>query len=185
MRRIIVMALCVALLALSGCGQVLRTTAVDQTQLNSRARKVVVLPLVNLTSTPNAGLIVGELLSTEVMAQTNFRMLERSEMMEHLASGKTEVQEVLEKSAAAKMGRELGVDTVIYGAVTEFRYKRGVDEDPVVGITVRMLDIPETRILWAESVTATGSMYGGRSSLSTLAHALCADMVRTLASKMN
>jgi hypothetical protein len=182
MRRYVIL-LC-ALLALSGCGQVLRTTAVDQEQINSRARKVVVLPLVNLTSTPNAGLIVGELLSTEVMAQTNFRILERSEMMAFLSSGKSEVQEVLEKSAAAKVGRELGVDTVIYGAVTEYRYKKGVDEDPVVGITVRMLDIPESKILWAESVTATGSTYAGRSSLSTLSHALCADMVHTLASRL-
>jgi hypothetical protein len=144
----------------------------------------VVLPLVNLTSMPNAGRIVGELLSTEIIAQTDFRMLERSEMMEHLASGKIEVEEVLEKSAAARVGRSLGVDTVIYGAVTEYRYKKGVDEDPVVGISVKMLDIPETRILWAESVTATGSMYSGRTSLSSLAHMLCADMVRTLASKM-
>lgn len=183
MRRIILVLLLFAF-ALGGCGQVLRTTAVDQDQINTRARKVVVLPLVNLTSTPNAGLIVGELLSTEVMARTNFRILERSEMMAYLSSGKNEVQEMLEKSAAAKMGRELGVDTVIYGAVTEFRYKKGVDEDPVVGITVRMLDIPESKILWAESVTATGSMYGGRSSLSSLAHSLCAEMVRTLAARL-
>ncbi|MGE4553863.1 MAG: GNA1162 family protein, partial [Desulfovibrionaceae bacterium] len=98
--------------------------------------------------------------------------------------GNGEVQEVLEKSDAAKVGRELGVDTVIYGAVTEYRYKKGVDEDPVVGITVRMLDIPETRILWAESVTATGSTYAGSSSLSTLAHALCSDMVDTLVDRL-
>lgn len=168
---------------LSACGTVQRTTAVDQKQLNSRARKVVVLPLVNLTSTPNAGRIVGEILSTEIIAQTDFRMLERSEMMEYLSSGKIEMEEVLEKSAAARMGRELGVDTVVYGAVTEFRYKKGVDEDPVVGISVKMLDIPETRILWAENITATGSMYTGRTSLSTLAHMLCADIVKTLASK--
>jgi len=183
MRRVLSFVV-LSLILVSGCGTVQRTTAVDQVQLNSRARKVVVLPLVNLTSMPNAGRIVGELLSTEIIAQTDFRMLERSEMMEHLASGKIEVEEVLEKSAAAKVGQSLGVDTVIYGAVTEYRYKKGVDEDPVVGISVKMLDIPETRILWAESVTATGSMYSGRTSLSSLAHMLCADMVRTLASKM-
>jgi hypothetical protein len=183
MRRVLSVVV-LSLILVSGCGTVQRTTAVDQVQLNSRARKVVVLPLVNLTSMPNAGRIVGELLSTEIIAQTDFRMLERSEMMEHLASGKIEVEEVLEKSAAAKVGQSLGVDTVIYGAVTEYRYKKGVDEDPVVGISVKMLDIPETRILWAESVTATGSMYSGRTSLSSLAHMLCADMVRTLASKM-
>ncbi len=183
MRRVTCMFV-LALFLVSGCGSVQRTTALDQVQLNSRARKVVVLPLVNLTSMPNAGRIVGELLSTEIIAQTDFRMLERSEMMEHLASGKNEVEEVLEKSAAARVGRSLGVDTVIYGAVTEYRYKKGVDEDPVVGISVKMLDIPETRILWAESVTATGSMYTGRTSLSALAHMMCADMVKTLASKL-
>ncbi len=183
MRRILCFTFFVILLA-TGCGTVQRTTSVDKANLNSRARKVVVLPLVNLTSTPNAGRIVGELLSAEIIAKTSFRVLERSEMMDHLASGKAEVDEVLEKSAAAKIGRSLGVDTVIYGAVTEYRYKKGVDEDPVVGISVKMLDIPETQILWTESVTATGSMYLGHSSLSSLAHKLCSEMVETLASKL-
>jgi len=183
MRRILCFTVLVIFLA-AGCGTVQRTTAVDKGSLNSRARKVVVLPLVNLTSTPNAGRIVGELLSVEIIAKTNFRMLERSEMMDQLASGKAEVDEVLEKSAVAKIGRSLGVDTVINGAVTEYRYKKGVDEDPVVGITVKMLDTPGTQILCTESVTATGSMYSGHSSLSSLAHMLCSDMVQTLASKL-
>jgi hypothetical protein len=183
MRRIIPLFL-VVVFVLSGCGQVLRTTAVDEKQISSRTRNVLVLPLVNLTSTPNAGLILGELLSTEIAAKTNFRMLERSEMMAYLSGGKGEIQEMLEKSTVAKMGKELGMDTVIYGSVTEYRYKKGLDEDPVVGITVRMLDIPENKIIWAESITATGSTYAGRSSLSTLAHELCANLVRSLPSRL-
>lgn len=166
----------VALLFLAtACGRVQNTSTLDLAQLNARARRVVVLPLDNLTTTPNAGRIVGDLLTTELLAKTRFVLLERSEMMEKLSGGAQNVdpQEVLDKAAAYKIGRDLGVDTVVFGSVTEFRYKRGLDEDPIVGVTLRLLDIPENKILWAESVSATGS----QASLSSLAHVVCAEMV--------
>jgi len=169
------------LLFLSGCVHTQTTTAIDLAQINSRARRVVVLPLDNLTTTPNAGRIVGDLLTTEIIASTHFLLLERSEMMEKLVAGTTsDASEVLEKAAALKIGRDLGVDTVIFGSVTEFRYKRGLDEDPIVGLTIRMLDVPENKILWAESVSATGSANSSQSSLSALSHLVCAELVKHL-----
>lgn len=151
---------------------------VDGGEIHARARNVAVLPLVNLTSYPNAGRIVGDLLTTELYALTSFRLMERTEMLEKLKGGEEDLDMVLDRTVALRIGRRLGVDTVVYGSVSEYRYKRGLDEDPVVGINVRMLDVPAEKMLWAESRSATGGCFWFcEDSLNRLAQKVCHGMV--------
>lgn len=160
------------------CSSSYQQSYVEKEEIQSKARWVAVLPLVNLTSYPNAGRIVGDLLTTEIYALTDFVVLERTQMLARLKGGQDDLDEVLDRAVALRIGKELGVDTVIFGSVTEFRYKRGLDEDPVVGISARMLDVPRDRILWAGSNSRTGGCFWFcEDSLSRLAQKMCHDLV--------
>ena len=102
-------------------------------------------------------------------------------MLEKFKGKETDLDEVLEKAVALKVGKSLGVDTVIFGSVTEFRYKRGLDEDPVVGINIRMLDVKNDRILWAGSKSSTGGCFWlCEDSLNRLAQKVCNDLVEVM-----
>ena len=151
-------------------------------EIHSKARLVAVLPLVNLTSYPNAGRIVSDLLATEFYANTHFQLMEQTEMLEKLKGKEADLDEVLDNAVAQKVGTSLGVDTVVFGSVTEYRYKRGLDENPVVGFNIRMLDVKSKRILWAGSKSQTGGCFlFCEDSLNRLAQKVCYDMVKKMA----
>ena len=150
-------------------------------EIHAKARWVAILPLVNLTSHPNAGRIVTDLLSTEIYATTDFQVMEQTEMLSKFKGKETDLEEVLEKAVALKVGKSLGVDTIIFGSVSEFRYKRGLDEDPVVGINIRMLDVKNDRVLWAGSKSSTGGCFWlCEDSLNRLAQKVCNDLVKVM-----
>jgi TolB-like protein len=177
--RIVCLLLTPLLLSILSCSY--DQTFVRGADIHSRARWVAVLPLVNLTSYPNAGRIVGDLLTTELYAQTEFQLMERTEMLEKLKGKTDDLDEVLDRSVALKVGKELGVDTLIYGSVTEYRYKRGLDEDPVVGVNIRMLDVNKGEVLWAGSESRTGGCFWlCEDSVNRLAQQTCHDMVKAM-----
>jgi len=147
-------------------------------EIHAKARWVAVLPLVNLTTHPNAGRIVSDLLTTEIYAKTDFQIMEQTMMLEKLKGKEDDLDLVLDKTVALKIGRHLEVDTVIFGSVTEYRYKRGLDENPVVGINIRMLDVKNDRILWASSKSGIGGCFWFcEDSLNRLAQRVCNDLV--------
>lgn len=149
--------------------------------IRSGNRMVAVLPLVNLTSYPHAGRIVGDLLTTELYASTRFMIMERTAMLEALKGESSDLDEVMDRTVALKIGRDLGVDAVIFGSVTEYRYKRGLDEDPVVGINIRMLDVKSRDIIWAGSNSGAGGCFWFcEDSLNRLAQKVCRDMVAVM-----
>jgi len=149
--------------------------------IQSRARYVAVLPLINLTTYANAGRIVGDLLITELYAETDFAIIEQTDMLKKLKGTQDDLDQVMDKAVALSVGKLLGVDTVIYGSVTEYRYKRGLNEDPVVGINLRMLDVKTNQILWAGSRSSSGGCFWFcEDSLNRLAQDICHDLVTTM-----
>jgi len=154
---------------------------VNDGAIMSRARKVAVLPLVNLTSYPNAGQIVGNLMNTELMAMTNFNVIEQTKMLAVIRGEKGLLDEKIDRAVATKIGKKLGVDTIIYGSVNEFRYKRGLDENPAAGVTISMLDLQNNKIIWSGSRAATGGCFWFcEDSLSLLAQNICHHLVSNM-----
>jgi curli biogenesis system outer membrane secretion channel CsgG len=135
---------------------------VDSTNIHARARYVAVLPFSNHTTYPNAGSIAGDLLATELYALSEFKIMERTRMMQVLKGDDEDITPVLDRIAALEAGKALGVDTVIFGSVTEYGYRRGLSEKPVVGVNALMLDVKTDTILWADaaSFTSGGSLSG-------------------------
>jgi hypothetical protein len=151
---------------------------IRQAQIQSRDRYVAVLPLVNLSSYPHAGRIVSDILTTELYAQTPFQLMEGSAVINQLQGNALDLDDVLDKMVVADAAKALGVDTVIYGSVSEYRYKRGLNEDPVVGINLRMLDVKTKKVLWAGSKSRTGGCFWFcEDSLNRLAQQVCNELV--------
>ncbi|WP_320174879.1 GNA1162 family protein [Maridesulfovibrio sp.] len=171
------------ILFLAGCSGTYMKDYVQPNGVASEARHAAVLPLVNLTNTPNAGRMVGDLLTTELYASTKFDLMETTEMLKRIKGDEDDLEFVMEDVVAQKLGSKLGVDTVIYGSVTEYQYKRGVNQSPTVGINLRMVDVSSGNVLWASSSSKSGGcFFGCTESLNSVAQETLADMVAAMSS---
>ena len=151
---------------------------VRKAAIHSAARSAAVLPLLNLSTYPHAGRIVSDLLTTQVYALTDFKLMEGTAVASRLQGDAIDFDEAISRMVAQDTGRRLGVDTVIYGSVSEYRYKRGLSEAPVVGINIRMLDVKSGSILWAGSRSETGGCFWFcEDSLNRLAQKICNELV--------
>ncbi len=154
-------------------------------RIHSRARFVALLPFVNLTSNPQAGKIITDLMASELYSVPNFQMMEQTEIHEKLKKSKyydeDYFDDILDNVSAKKIGKLLGVDTVIFGSVSEYRYKMDLSEVPVVGINVRLMDVESGEILWTAGKSKTGrSSWLAKDSLNSLAQKTCHELVRTM-----
>jgi len=163
------------------CGCSYHRGTVESGDILADGRHAAILPLVNLTTYPHAGRIVGDLLTTEMYASSGFRIMESTEMLDRLKGDEEDLDRVLDRTVARRIGARLGVDMVVFGSVTEYRYKRGLDEDPVVGINIRMLDVKSGDILAVGSRSETGGCFWFcEDSLNRLAQKVCRDLVRRM-----
>lgn len=165
---------------LAGCG----STSLSQFSaepLGPMPRKVAVFPLMNLTTHPYAGQIVGELLFTELKNIPKFSVMNNTESWKAFQGKETDVEEAALHQNVRQTALQLGLDAVFFGSVTEYRYKRGIDEDPVVGVTIRLMDVATGNILWGASLSKAGGCcsFGG-DSLSSTAQKVCKDLVNNL-----
>lgn len=152
-----------AALWLAGCA----VTDVGRAPQMSPGDTVAVLPIVNYTETPQAGLraeaIAESLLKTGGVAnlkrypaalnpETLFEPAERESVTKALDWARTERARY-----------------ALTGAVQEWRYKVGVDGEPAVGISLQLIDVATGQVVWS----ATGSNAGwSRESLSGVAQKL-------------
>ena len=147
-------------------------------------RYAAVLPFYNLTAYPHAGRIVSDLMLTQLYAMTNFRLMDQTEVITRLTTEDEDMESVMNRTTALKIGKKLKVNTIIYGSVTEFRYKRSLNEVPVVSISIRLLDIKENRILWAGSKSAVGkSCWFCEDALTRLAQEVVNDLIKPIKTK--
>lgn len=154
-------------------------------EIHSRARFVALLCFANHTNNPQAGKIVTDLMASELYTVPNFQMMEQSAIHEKLKKSKyydeDYLESVLDNISAGEIGKLLGVDTVIFGSVSEYRYKMDLSEVPVVGINIRLLDVESGEILWSASKSQTGkNSWFLKDSLNSLAQKICRKLVRNI-----
>ncbi|MGO4154893.1 penicillin-binding protein activator LpoB [Cupriavidus sp. YAF13] len=128
---------------------------------------LAVLPIVNYTETPQAGLraeaIAESLLKTGGIANVKRYPANLNPETLFEPAERESVGKALEWARTQKMRYALT------GAVQEWRYKVGVDGEPAVGISLQLLDVSTGEVVWS----ATGSDSGwSRESLSGTAQKL-------------
>ncbi len=165
--------LAVWLLALAGCATV--DTVSSHAHVDKKARWAM-LPVVNHTDTPQAGL------RAEGLAES----LLRSEGVEDVTSYPANLSDdtLLEPSqrraqeAALEWAKAQGMQYALTGSVEEWRYKVGVDGEPAVGITLQVIDVGSGKVVWSGAASKSGWSRDGLAAVAQkLIRGLIADAV--------
>lgn len=133
--------------------------------------RLAVLPLVNYTETPEAGLRASSIAYGILQVQGHGEVLQPTD------SGAQDplFGDPTGKAQAADLewARQADARYALAGSVHEWRYKVGVDGEPAVGLSFKLIDLDSGTTIW----TATGSRSSwSRSSLATVAQ----DLIRSL-----
>lgn len=152
------------------------TVAVQPPPSVDRSVRWALLPLVNHTETPQAGL------RAESIVESLLRHRGIADLRRYPAALSTdalfEPSERKGVDKAMEWARGENARYALTGSVDEWRYKVGVDGEPAVGFTLQLVDLRDGRVVWS----ATGGRTGwSREALSAVAQQLLARLVAPLA----
>lgn len=152
-----------ALLWLAAC----TTVDIGPPPAIDRGAKWVLLPIMNHTETPQAGLRA-EAIVDGVLRANGVRDLRRYPA----GLNNESLFEPLDRKqfdAALAWAKGAGARYAVAGAVDEWRYKVGIDGEPAVGLALNVIDVASGEILWSGAGGKTG---WSRESLSGVAQRL-------------
>jgi TolB-like protein len=162
-----------AVAVLGACSTVRETGALTLTAKDS----IALASIANYSETPAAGL------SAESIAASVLRANGLADVRTAPAAngGGAELFDTAQRadiSQQIEWARLQQVRYVLTGSVEEWRYKPGVDGEPVVGVTFELVDVQSGRTVWS----ATGTKSGwSRSSLASVATSLIGKELAPLA----
>lgn len=158
-----------AVIMLTGCSVMDRTR---EARLDPGA-KWVLLPMVNHTETPQAGLRAESIAET-ILRSAGVTQLERYPSTLN-PDGLFDPAERKAQEQAMAWAKAQKARYALRGSVEEWRYKVGVDGEPAVGLSLAIVDLESGAVVYAAS--------GGRSGWSREAlSAVAQKLVRTLLS---
>ncbi len=150
-----------ALLAATACSSTV-TSVQRSSALKVRARWVM-LPISNFSDTPQAGERIEAMLETMlrkggVVSLDRYPPIKDDET--HLMVGDRQRYE-----ESLSWAHQQRFDYGVAGSVEEWRYKSGLEGEPAVGLSVRIVDLRTDRVLWSGSGSRTGG--GGENASGT------------------
>jgi polysaccharide biosynthesis protein PelC len=161
MKRLIIA--CLGLLLLAGCAVSDHTSS----PVLEKNVKWALLPMENHTETPQAGLRM-EAITESVIRAKGVMNLEKypSSLTQDSLFEPADAKAV---EAAISWAQQSGARYALTGSVNEWRYKTGVDGEPAVGVTLKIIDLQTRQIIW----DAAGARSGwGREAVSGVAQKL-------------
>ena len=141
--------------------------------------KIAVLPFNNHTLNAQAGEILTHLFTTELLTRKQFIVLPAYELktklnIDHPVAG----EDIIVETSLDAISDKLGVNSIIIGTVTEYKYKKGLREKPVVGIDVKCYLSGTSEIVWACSYTLEElQLLFHKGSCAEVAQKLCRQVV--------
>lgn len=158
--------------ALSGCSSV---TAVQPTSSFPVGANWVLLPIVNVAQTPQAGQ------RAESIAATMLRKRGVADLTHYPVSstqdGLPELNDAKRYANALQWAKAQGYQLGLSGTVSEWSYKTGLDGEPAVGITLNVIYVPTGQVVWSASGARTG---WGFDSVSGTAQELIGKLISNL-----
>jgi len=131
--------------------------------LPKTTKKVTIFALHNYTDTPRAGMRASNIIDGVLLNKGYV-------VSNHIEDGKlsiSKMQEIAEKEHS---------DFFVYGGISEWRYKTGIDGEPAVSLTFSLYNTTDASVKW--SATGSNSQWGV-DSLGTTAHSLILEMTKT------
>ena len=147
--------------------------------------RLAVLPFENQTPALRAGAAATDLVVSELVAAGRFAVMEPSETADLIRRESLDPGDATRLLSAQRLGRLLGVSHVLQGAVVEYRYKPGLSETPVVGITARVVEVATGDVVWTASHARSGSTWFCEQGLARVSQAIAHYMAVHLASTLN
>jgi polysaccharide biosynthesis protein PelC len=134
--------------------------------------KWALMPILNQTETPQAGL------RTEAVMENLLRGRGIADLQHYPLSLNTETvfepaENKLQEQALA-WAKTQGIRYAVTGAVTEWRYKVGIDGEPAVGTSLEVVELPTGKVVYSASGGKSG---WSREALSAVAQKLLREMV--------
>ncbi|WP_138436855.1 hypothetical protein [Marinobacter shengliensis] len=159
--------LALALLLISGCSVMQSQQGSEPVALNNQ---FAVIPLTNLSQTPQAGDQAASILSAILRAKGagDVRLYLPEDDNPIAYDNRARQQRALADA------RERGADLIVTGTVDEWRYKSGLDGEPAVGITLEVRAADGDGVVWSGTAARTG---WGREGLSVAGHKVLQGLV--------
>lgn len=156
------------LLLLAGCATAYKTSA----PVLEKNAKWALLPMENNTETPQAGLRM------EAITETILRVKGALPLEKYPSSltqgGLFDPADARSVEAAISWAKQSGARYAVTGTVNEWRYKTGVDGEPAVGVTIKIIDLQNRQVIWDAAGARTG---WGREAVSAVAQKLLDDLI--------
>lgn len=112
--------------------------------------RVAVLPFKDAPGRPGTGALATESFTTQIMAVDAYEVVERSALNQILKEQKLGMSGVVDASNAVDIGKLLGADAVVLGAVTEFQERWMLMFPPAkVSVTARLINTQTGRVDWS------------------------------------
>ncbi|MCX7086998.1 MAG: hypothetical protein NTV00_02975 [Methylococcales bacterium] len=132
----------------------------------------IMLPFANHSDSPEAGERIADIAATLLRSQHHVHLLEAKLPVDEQQMPELNQQKVID--ASIKWGKEQQYHYGLGGSVQEWRYKSGLDGEPAVGITLKVINLTTGEVVWSASGSKTG---WGRESVSGTGHKLIADLL--------
>ncbi len=156
--------LVVLLMVLAGCSGMGSTVFVHRDYNFNFVEKVAVIPFENLSNDQGASARVTHLFITELLAADAFDVVEPGEVSLALSKLSLTRSDMISEDQAKQLGKALGVQGLILGAVNESSGLRSAGNgETVVTLDVRMVETESAQTVW--SATHTEGSKGFFSSL--------------------
>ena len=148
MQAIRTLSLALTVLFVAGCSSF---TSENSPNL-SRSAKWGIVPMVNYSQTPQAG---------ERSEQILLSVLSSHGLQPRVYPTTTQGEQALmddneRLTGALEWARDQKLDYVVAGSVEEWQYKNGLDGEPAVGVSLRVLDAKTGAVLWSKSGARAG-----------------------------
>ncbi|WP_118179754.1 penicillin-binding protein activator LpoB [Paraburkholderia phosphatilytica] len=164
-------ALAASVMVLGACGSIRQTATPSLAADDS----VAIASIANFTETPAAGSSAAALAANTLRANGLKDVRVAPADKNESALFDTAQREDAQKKLAWARGQH--VKYLLTGAVEEWRYKVGVDGEPVAGVTFELVDVASGQTVWS----ATGTKSGwSRSSLASVASSLIGGLLAPL-----
>ena len=115
---------------------------------------ITILPFLNRSETPLAG-ERAESIALSVLRRQGMTQLQLY-TAEPQANGLPILDDARRLRLATEQAIEQGMRYAISGSVEEWRYKRGIDGEPAVGLSLRLVDLSSGKVLWSGSAARSG-----------------------------
>lgn len=162
------------------------TGTVDQwaRPLATPIERLAVLPFDNLTPAVRAGSIVADVLASELLATGSLPVADPGEVADLLRRESLDAIDVTRWPAPVRLGRLLQVSHVLQGSVTEYRYKPGLSETPVVGVTARIIEVASGDVVWTATHARTGATWLREDGLARVVQDIARDIAAHVTASM-